>query len=201
MWRNRRYKPVLVGGLLVRLLGVALMIHSRGANASTTELVWTQILQGMGGGFASSASQVGAQASVSHIDVAMVIASTLLFTEIGGAVGSALAGAIWSNTMPSNLARYLPALSDGERAKLYGNISSVLDIPRGDPIREGVIEAYDDTMKVMVIAATLLSVPPVLFSLLMPNWYLGDQQNAVDTSDVDDEGDEESTEDVEDEEH
>ncbi len=44
----------------------------------------------MGGGFASSASQVGAQASVSHIDVAMVIASTLLFTEIGGAVGSAL---------------------------------------------------------------------------------------------------------------
>ncbi len=56
-------------------------------------------------------------------------------------------------------------------------------------------------MKVMVIAATLLSVPPVLFSLLMPNWYLGDQQNAVDTSDVDDEGDEESTEDVEDEEH
>ncbi len=54
MWRNRRYKPVLVGGaagqttvclihftpdlspliLIVLYSGVALMIHSRGANAS-----------------------------------------------------------------------------------------------------------------------------------------------------------------------
>ncbi|KLO12475.1 drug:h+ antiporter [Schizopora paradoxa] len=195
MWRYRRYKSILVGGLLIRLLGVALMIHSRGANASTAELIWTQILQGLGGGFASSASQVGAQASVPHIDVAMVTASTLLFTEIGGAVGSAMAGAIWANTMPSNLAKYLPSLSDIERSRLFGNISSVLDIPRGDPIREGVIEAYDDTMKVMVIAATLLSVPPVLFSLLMPNWYLGDQQNAVDTSLLEDEGDEDTSED------
>lgn len=42
--------------------------------------------------------------------------------------------------MPSNLAKYLPSLSDSERLKLYGNISSVLDIPRGDPVREGVIE-------------------------------------------------------------
>lgn len=50
------------------------------------------------------------------------------------------AGAIWANTMPSNLAKYLPSLSDSERSKLYGNISSVLDIPRGDPVREGVIE-------------------------------------------------------------
>lgn len=50
-------------------------------------------------------------------------------------------------------------------------------------------------MKVMVIAATLLSVPPVLFSLMMPNWYLGDQQNAVDSSPLDDEGDEDSFED------
>ena len=50
-------------------------------------------------------------------------------------------------------------------------------------------------MKVMVIAATLLSVPPVLFSLLMPNWYLGDQQNAVDSTPLEDEEDEDTSED------
>ena len=66
------------------------MIHSRGANASTVELVWTQILQGIGGGFAALASQVGAQASVPHADVAMVIATVLLVTEIGGAAGASL---------------------------------------------------------------------------------------------------------------
>lgn len=49
------------------------------------------------------------------------------------------AGAIWANTMPMNLARYLPALSDSARAELYGSIASVAAIPRGDPTREGVI--------------------------------------------------------------
>ena len=66
------------------------MIHSRGANGSTAELVWTQILQGLGGGMAAVASQVGAQASVPHADVAMVTAAVLLVTEIGGAIGSAI---------------------------------------------------------------------------------------------------------------
>lgn len=66
------------------------MIHSRGANASTAEIVWTQILQGLGGGFAAVTAQVGAQASVPHVDVAMVTAVVLLWTEIGGAVGSGI---------------------------------------------------------------------------------------------------------------
>lgn len=66
------------------------MIHSRGANGSDAELVWTQLLQGIGGGFAAVASQVGAQASVPHSDVAMVTAVVLLVTEIGGAIGSAV---------------------------------------------------------------------------------------------------------------
>ena len=46
------------------------------------------------------------------------------------------------------------------------------------------ILAYDDTMKVLTIAATVLSVVPILFSLMMPNYYLGDKQNAVDQTDL-----------------
>lgn len=44
----------------------------------------------MGGGLAASAMQVGAQASVPHVDVAMVTATVLLVTEIGGAMGGAI---------------------------------------------------------------------------------------------------------------
>jgi MFS family permease len=179
-----RYKYVLVTGLVIRLAGVAMMIHSRGANASDAELVWTQILQGLGGGFAAISSQVGAQASVPHADVAIITAVVLLLTEIGGAVGNACAGAIWSNTMPENLAKYLPWLTDEQRAELYGSITLAASYPRGDPVREGVINAYDDTMKIMVTVATVLSVVPVLLALAMPNWYLGDRQNAIDAADL-----------------
>ncbi|KAI0643963.1 drug:h+ antiporter [Trametes meyenii] len=175
----RRYKWVLTTGLAIRLVGVGLMIHSRGANSSDAEIVWTQLLQGIGGGFASVCSQVGAQASVPHVDVAMVTAVVLLWTEIGGSVGSAVAGAVWTNTMPDKLAQHLPALNQTTRDTLFGSITSVMVLPFDDPTRQGVIAAYSDTMHIMVIAATVLAVVPMLLSLAMPDWYLGDAQNAV----------------------
>ncbi|KAG6862553.1 hypothetical protein C0995_000101 [Termitomyces sp. Mi166 len=175
----RRYKWLLVVGLGIRILGVGLMIHSRGASGSDAELVWTQLLQGIGGGFAAVASQVGAQAAVPHADVAMCTAVVLLITEIGGAIGSGIAGAIWSNIMPGKLAQHLPFLSEEDRAGLFGSITAVLAYDRGTPIREGVIAAYSDVMKVMIIVATAIAVVPFILSFLMPNWYLGDTQNAV----------------------
>ncbi|GLB36916.1 putative major facilitator superfamily protein [Lyophyllum shimeji] len=176
---SHRYKLILIAGLGIRLLGVGLMIHSRGANGSDAELVWTQLLQGIGGGFAAVTSQVGAQASVPHADVAMVTTMVLLITEIGGSIGSAIAGAIWTNLMPGRLARHLPGVSEEDRAVLFGSIVEVLKYDRGTPIREGVIQAYDDVMKVMTIVATVIAVFPFVLAFIMPNWYLGDTQNAV----------------------
>lgn len=48
----RRGKVLLIVGLAIRLLGVGLMIHSKGAHGSTGELVVVQIIQGVGGGIA-----------------------------------------------------------------------------------------------------------------------------------------------------
>lgn len=66
------------------------MLHSRGEKSSTAELVWTQILQGMGGGISATAYQVAAQASVPHADVAAVTALVLTSADFGGGVGSAV---------------------------------------------------------------------------------------------------------------
>ncbi|KAI0365208.1 drug:h+ antiporter [Pilatotrama ljubarskyi] len=179
-----RYKWILFCGLCIRLVGVALMIHSRGTDGSDAELVWTQVLQGMGGGFAAICSGIGAQASVPHADVAMITALVLLWTEIGAGVGGSIAGAIWSGTMPGKLREYLPGLSQEERDVLFGSITDVRARPMDDPVRQGVISAYGETMKTMLVVATALSVIPVVLALLMPNWYLGDQQNAVYESDL-----------------
>jgi hypothetical protein len=73
-----------------------MMLYSRGPDASDTALVFTQILQGMGGGSAAIALQVGAQASISHSDLAIVTAVVLLLTEIGGAVGGAIGPLLFS---------------------------------------------------------------------------------------------------------
>ncbi|KAK0206671.1 drug:h+ antiporter [Desarmillaria ectypa] len=179
-----RYKLLLVAGLAIRLLGVGLMIHSRGANASDVEIVWTQIIQSIGGGMAAITIQTAAQASVSHKDVATVTAMVLLLTEIGGAIGNAVAGAIWTNLMPGKLLKYLPNVSQDERDALYASITTVASYARGTEIREGAISAYGDVMKIMLIVATVMSVIPLVISLFMPDWHLGEKQNAVDEEDL-----------------
>jgi hypothetical protein len=47
-------------------------------------------------------------------------------------------------------------------------------------------------MVTMVIFATVASVLPILVALTMPDWYLGDMQNAVDDSVEPDEDDNEN---------
>lgn len=66
------------------------MIHTRGERSSDAEVVWAQILQGIGSGFASTASQVGVQASVPHVDMATITAVVVLWTGIGGACDNAI---------------------------------------------------------------------------------------------------------------
>jgi hypothetical protein len=39
-------------------------------------------------------------------------------------------------------------------------------------------------MESMVIWATFLSIIPLLLAFMMPNWYLGDSQNAVEDVDL-----------------
>ncbi|KAJ3846885.1 drug:h+ antiporter [Lentinula lateritia] len=181
---THHYKAPLVIGLCIRLVGVALMIRSRGANGSDAELVWTQILQGIGGGFAASCSQVGAQASVPHVDLAMTTAVILLVTEIGASIGGSVAGAIWTSKMPSKLAQYLPDLSEKERAALFSSITDVTKYERGTYVREGVILAYGDVMRDLLILATILSIFPIFLATFLPNWYLGNKQNAVNAEDL-----------------
>lgn len=39
-------------------------------------------------------------------------------------------------------------------------------------------------MKIMIIAATIAALIPFFLAFLMPNWYLGDSQNAVENVDL-----------------
>ena len=116
------------------------MIHSRGADSNDVEVVFTQLIQGLGGGFASVCSSVAAQASVPHADMAITTAMVLLWTEIGGAVGSAVAGAIWTNTMPGKLAEHIPGANETVIAELFASITNVIAFPIGDPVRDGAIQ-------------------------------------------------------------
>ncbi|KDN34395.1 hypothetical protein RSAG8_12512, partial [Rhizoctonia solani AG-8 WAC10335] len=181
---THRYKYLQICGLGIRVIGIGLLIspHANGAVASTMQLVWSQILIGIGGAFSVVGSRVGAQASVPHEDLASLTALLSVWTSLGGAVGSATATAIWTSKMPSNLDKYLPGVPQTTINKLYGSIKLARNA--SPAIREGVIEAYGATTRPMFIISLGLSCICFILAFFMPNYYLGKTQNAVDGKDL-----------------
>ena len=55
--------------------------------------------------------------------------------------------------MPRYLAKHLPGTTEEQRATLFGSIVSIVALDPADPIRVGAIQAYSDTMKILIIAS------------------------------------------------
>ncbi|GMK55556.1 hypothetical protein CspeluHIS016_0206120 [Cutaneotrichosporon spelunceum] len=167
MYATRRFKWMLFAGLLVRLLGVGIMLRARSADGTTFELVLCQVLQGLGGGFAGIAAQVGAQAAVASADVATVTAMTLLLSEVGNSVGSAAATSIWNTYMPSDLAEHVPTANQTLLDELFGSITDIVQYPIDDPIRLGAIGAYRSVMHRLVSWAIAVALIPPFVCLFL----------------------------------
>lgn len=172
---TRRFKPTLLSGLVVRLLGVLLMFPAIGSPLSAGVLLAAQILQGWGGGFASIASQVSAQAST--VDVANATAFVLLAAELGNALGSAGATGIWNRYLPTALRHFLPNADEGLIKELFGSVASILDRSVDDPVRIGAMEAYRDVMgRLLWVAAALAVLPPLLCLFMTTDVRLSDME-------------------------
>ncbi|GAP86517.1 putative siderophore iron transporter mirC [Rosellinia necatrix] len=176
------YKYFVTSGSLIYLLGVGLMIRYRTEDASVGSLVGTQIAVGIGGGMLNVPAQLGVQASASHQQVAAATAVFLTLVEIGGAVGAAISGAVWTQLVPSKLAQYLPPDAASQAHTIFGNVavaSDYLTYPPGSLARIAINRSYQETMQVLLTIAVVLCAPLVLLSFLMRNYKLGSVEQGV----------------------
>ncbi|KZT57201.1 MFS general substrate transporter [Calocera cornea HHB12733] len=183
-----RYKWTLTGALCVRLLGVGLMFYAREHNG-TAALVLTQVIQGAGGGIAAIASQVGSQGAVPHQDVAVATAVVLLSAELGGVVGTAVAGAIWRSALPGHLTDALSSVGFTNATYITLQVGNPLLAQTAypdlaDPVRAAIHTGYSETMRLMLIPAIVLAVIPIVSSVFMRNFALVDLQNIVEVKDL-----------------
>lgn len=172
---TRRFKPTLLSGLIIRLLGVLMMFPAVRGPISAGILIAAQVLQGWGGGFASIASQVSAQASTT--DVAGATAFVLLAAELGNCLGSAAATSVWNRRLPKALSEFVPG-ADMNRTlveELFGSVSAILELDAADPVRQGAAEAYEAVMtRLLCYAALLAVIPPLLCIFMTRDVRLGD---------------------------
>lgn len=175
---THHYKYLITAGGAIYLLGTGLMIRYRTETSSTAQIVGTQIALGIGGGMINVPAQLGVQASVSHGEVAAATAVFLTIVEIGGAVGSAISGAVWTKNIPKKLTLYLPLDAQADALSIFGNLTLAQSYPIGGPERIAINRSYQETMNILLIIAVCLSVSLLPLSMVMRNYELGQVSTA-----------------------
>jgi len=168
----------------------------RGPSNPLAYVIFSQIVTGIGGGMFHVPVQLGIQAVAKHQEVGIATAMFLTFTSLGGSVGSAIAGAIWTGLLPERLAVYLPNMSGDERRRIYNDFEFAMSFPRGSEERDGIVLAYVDVMKRLTRTATVAALPMLIFVFAMkevkldrPKPVVLDEAAVIDDDEDDDDAD------------
>ncbi|KAH8594980.1 siderophore iron transporter-like protein mirB [Bisporella sp. PMI_857] len=143
-------------GVPMTILGVALMIHFRQPGINIGYIVMCMIFIAFGGGTLVICEQMTVMAVSKHENITAVLAVEGLVANVGGAIGLAVAGAMWQGIFPAKLAKYLPADAQADLASIYGDLTVQSSYALGTPTRDAINRSYGDTQKLMLIAATCL---------------------------------------------
>lgn len=181
---THRYKIFQIFGVILSILGSGIMIDGKNARTNTLSLVWSQILDGAGGGFNVVATGVALQACVPHRDISISMAILSLCSYIGQSIGSAVASAIWTGKMYNALRKHIPdTVSDEEVYTFYSTYTTLRKYPMHGEVRQGAIKAYSEVSYYFFCICLGLQFIRLIAVLFQSNYYLGDQQNAVEGED------------------
>lgn len=151
------FRWTAMAGVPIFLLGTGLLIPYRQPGTDVGTLTMTQILVGLGSCIFTVCGQIAIMASVSHQEVAVVMAIWGLFGSIGAAVGSAIAGGMWNNMLEKELYDRLPEDAKSQTASIYANLVTQMSYADGTPERNAIVGAYGDVQRKMVIVGVCIT--------------------------------------------
>ncbi|KAF2029876.1 siderophore iron transporter mirB [Setomelanomma holmii] len=148
----------LVWGVPLTILGVGLMIKFRQPDENIGYIVMCMIFIAFGGGVLVISEQTTLMAVSKQQDFPALLAVESMIIAIGSAIGSTIAGAIWTGIFPVRLLRNLPADAQADLASIYGDINVQTSFAVGTPTRDAINLSYGETQRYMLIAATCVYV-------------------------------------------
>jgi MFS family permease len=156
----------LLWGAPLTMLGVGLMIKFRQENVNIGYIVMCQIFVAFGGGVLVISEQTTLMAVSKQQDFPALLACESMIIAIGSAVGSTIAGAMWTGIFPVQLMNRLPADAMDNFANIYGDFTVQSSYPLGSDARNAINASYAYTQRLMLIAATCI-YSLTLFSIMM----------------------------------
>jgi EmrB/QacA subfamily drug resistance transporter len=163
MSRTGRYKWMPITGSL--LVGTALFLLSGlGVDTPYWHLALLMLLFGSGLGFTMQVVVTAVQNSVERRHLGAATASVAFFRSMGGAVGTALFGAILNTRLTHHLAEVVPASAQsqlGGAATSMNDITAIHALP--EPVKTWVLTAFTQAMDdVFLIAVPFMAVAFVI---------------------------------------
>ena len=139
-------------------LFMGLMIYFRQSTMSIGYIVMCQIFISFAAGVIIITPPIAAMSAASHQDIAAVVAIVSMFSSVGGAIGSTVAGTIWQAIFPAKLLEYLPAEEQQNLLSIYSMLEIQLSYEVGTPARIAIQRAYADAQAMMLTAGTAIWV-------------------------------------------
>lgn len=167
--RTSRFKWLMLIAVPLEVLFQGLLIYFRQPNTHVGYIVMCQVFMAISGGTLIMTEQVAIMSTAKHQDVAATLALLGLAGYTGGAIGNTISGAIWTNVMPNALARHLPSDALPMLEDIYNDLDTQLSYEMGTPTRDGIIAAYGEAQRDMVIAGTALMALAFFWVLLIKN--------------------------------
>ncbi|KAL2066675.1 hypothetical protein VTL71DRAFT_2747 [Oculimacula yallundae] len=149
-----RFKWIAWIAVPLELVGGITMAYFRRPYQPIIYVVLAQVFIATAGGAIVICEQMAVMAVVSHENLPSTLALLSLFASVGGALGSAISGAIWTNTLPGKLVEFLPDYAKGDAERIYEDLALQLSFKRGSEVRDAIVAAYGVAQVRMCIAAT-----------------------------------------------
>ena len=182
MSRTGRYKWMPITGAVV--VGVAFVGLSR--IAVDTGYPYVAVLMfvfGAGLGLTMQVVVTAVQNSVDRRHMGVATASVTFFRSMGGAVGTALFGAILNLRLAHHLAAVIPAGAGAQAGVATGSVSDVSAIRAlPEPVRTWVLTAFTQAMDDLFLVAVPFLVVGLVIALLMREKPLGGRETPAPTA-------------------
>jgi MFS family permease len=164
-----RFKWILWVCVPLYIFGLGLMIHFRQPGGYIGYIVMCEIFFSVAGSIFILCVQLAVLASVDHQHVAAVLSLLFVMGSIGSSIGSAISGAIWTNTFLPYLENHLPASAQPNVALIFESLPTQLTYAVGTEVRDVLNEAYGYAQVRMLAAGTAFMVLGFIWVGMMRN--------------------------------
>jgi EmrB/QacA subfamily drug resistance transporter len=180
--RTGRYKPFPIAGTAIMTLGLYLLSTLDPTSSQVTIFGFMFVL-GLGLGMVMQVLVLAVQNAVDYSDLGVATSGATLFRSIGGSLGTAALGAIFSNRLSSQLKSVLPAGRTGS-SNPASTISAKAIAKLPPALRDGYLHAFTSSLSTVFEVAAAVAVVAFVFSWFIRQLPLRDSVATGDMGDT-----------------